>query len=114
MHRRTWLAASLDGITWTEILEAQQHAHAAARTGQKLPYLSKQAALDLEALTSEIVPTTATPGAMEAGVVYFIDRALTTFEKDKQQAYRDGLAAMNAKRGEMFSGSFSLAALTSV
>lgn len=113
MDRRAWLAASLGVATWPEILEAKRRARRAVKTGKRPAILNKQAALDVEALTSEIVPTTSTPGAKEAGVVHFIDRALATFDKENQPAYREGLAAINAERARMFPGSASLAALTS-
>ncbi len=96
-----------------EVLAAQRHAREAVKTGKQPAFLDKRAAADIEALTSEIVPTTGTPGAKEAGVVHFIDRALATFEQDNQRAYRDGLAALNAKRATMFPGSASIPALTS-
>lgn len=113
MNRREWLAASLGLATLPEILEAQQHAREAVKSGRRTVFLDKQAALDIEALTAEIVPTTSTPGAREAGVVHFIDRALTTFDTENQAVYREGLAATQVKRAEMFPGSATCAALTS-
>ena len=83
------------------------------KAGKATAFLEPSTALDLEALTSEIIPTTETPGAKEAGVVHFIDRALTTFDREYQPAYREGMAGINAKRAEMFPGSASCAALTS-
>ena len=35
-------------------------------------------AAEIEAIAARIIPSDATPGAREAGVVYFIDRALST------------------------------------
>lgn len=114
MNRREWLATSLGVAALPEILKAQHHAREAVKAGKQLEFLDAQAASDVESLTAEIVPTTSTPGAREAGVVHFIDRALTTFDKDSQDAYRKGLAEVNAKRAEMFPGSKSCGALTSV
>ena len=113
MNRREWLAASLGVVTLSEILEAQQHAREVVKSGQPPAFFDAQAALDVEALSAEIVPTTSTPGAREAGVVHFIDRALSTFDKENQSAYREGLADINAKRAQIFPGSVSCAALTS-
>jgi len=113
VNRRAWLAASLGAAALPEILEAQQHAREAVKTGKSAAFFDRQAALDIEALTAEIVPTTNTPGAKEAGVVHFIDRALTTFDLEKQADYRAGLVAIRAKRVEMFPGSTSCAGLTS-
>ena len=43
------------------------------------------------------MPTTETPGAREAGVIHFIDRALGTFEKESLPEMRQGLADLNAR-----------------
>jgi gluconate 2-dehydrogenase gamma chain len=95
------------------IAEAQQHAHQAAKAGtqDKLQSLSIEEAEEVGALASLIIPSGPTPGAREAGVTYFIDRALATFERDKREAYRQGLRAVKARREEMFPGSTSTASL---
>jgi len=54
-------------------------AHAAHQVTQAQPTLSvftREQAAEVEAFTSRIIPTDDTPGAREAGVVYFIDRGL--------------------------------------
>ena len=81
---------------------------------QKLPFRSLSAAdaAEIEALTAQIIPSTGSPGAREAGVIYFIDNALSSFDKDKRDLYRTGLAAAQQKRRELFNGSQSIAALT--
>ena len=56
-----------------------------ARLGQESPgapttsFLSHTELADVDAITSQIIPTDVTPGAREAGVALFIDRALATF-----------------------------------
>jgi gluconate 2-dehydrogenase gamma chain len=75
-------------------------------------YLSAADAAEIEAIASAIIPSDETPGAKEAGVMYFIDRALTTFAHDQRGLYLSGLAAAQAKRREMFPESASIAALT--
>ena len=114
MNRRELLATSLGLATWPEILEAQQHAKQAAQAATgRFAYFDAASAAEVEALTGEIIPTDDTPGAKEAGVVYFIDHALTTFDKESQQAYKTGLAEVAAKRTALFPGSISCATLTS-
>ena len=44
--------------------------------------------------------------------MYFIDRALLTFAKDKRDAYRTGLAEAQLKRRALFPESSSIAGLT--
>ena len=115
MNRREWLAASAGLALMPEILEAQQHAQAAVKSASPagFGYFDAATAAEVEALTGEIIPSDGTPGAKEAGVVYFIDRALNTFDKENQAAYKTGLAELNATRAAMFPGSASCAALTS-
>ena len=119
MNRREWLASGLGLTAWSEIgpeiLEAQQHAREAAKepSPPKFVFFDAVSAAEVEALTAEIIPTDDNPGAREAGVVYFIDRALTTFDKENQAAYKAGLADLAATRIAMFPGSTSCASLTS-
>jgi gluconate 2-dehydrogenase gamma chain len=115
LSRREWILAWSVGLTaaWHEVVAAQAHARHAARSGGTVPlsYFSPEAAAEVEAIAERIIPTTDTPGARDAGVIYFIDRALNTFDKDKQPIYRTGIAELQRKRLKMFPGSKSIAAL---
>ena len=107
-----WLAAA-----WPDVLAAQQHARhtmnaLASGAPAKLEYLTAQQAAEVEAITALIIPTTDTPGAREAGVVYFIDRSLNTWARDQQKQFADALAAVDAKRKELFPASSTFASLT--
>jgi gluconate 2-dehydrogenase gamma chain len=94
ISRRSLLRASLLAGLAPEVLEALQHAQRAAQSGDgKLQYLDLQAAAEIEALAAQIIPSDDGPGAKEAGVIYFIDRALATFDQDRRKIYRTGLAA---------------------
>jgi gluconate 2-dehydrogenase gamma chain len=97
-----------------EVATARQHAHEAVRssTPPAFPTLDPAIALEIDAITSQIVPSGDGPGAHEAGVIYFIDRALSTFDSDLREAYRTGMAAVQKKRHDLFSGSASIAALS--
>src|SRR5215813_5974337 len=103
------------------IAEAQQHAHEASKAGNpdakagiqgKLRSLTAAEAEEVVALASLIIPSGATPGAREAGVLYFIDKALATFDRDKREAYRRGLRMAQTRREELSPGSTSIARLT--
>lgn len=61
---------------------------------------------------AQIIPSTDGPGAREAGVIYFIDRALSTFAVDDREAYRTGMAEAQEKRKELFPNSTTIASLT--
>jgi hypothetical protein len=83
-----WIAAH-----WPAIAAAH---HAAGTTAVAAPagfeFLDTADAADIEAISAQIVPSGATPGAREAHAVYFIDRALATFFTAWSQDFRAGLA----------------------
>ena len=114
LSRRALLRSSLAlGLLGAEQVEALQHAHRAARSGTaKLEYLDPTTAAEIESIASAIIPTNDPPGAKEAGVIFFIDRALATFDQDKRELYRTGLAQAQEKRASLFPESRSIAALT--
>jgi Gluconate 2-dehydrogenase subunit 3 len=118
--RRHFLAQGLAGFSaawvsthWPALVSAAGHAHAQAKssTPPKFEFFTPEEAAEVIAISSRIIPTTDTPGAHEAGVVFFIDRALVTFAKENQTAYRDGLPSLQARVRELFPGAdkFSVA-----
>src|SRR5258708_18377482 len=94
-----WLSAH-----WPAIVAAAEHAHQAAKsaTPAKFQFFSPEQAVEIDAITARIIPSDETPGAREAGVVYFIDRALTTFASDDQKTYREGRPTLPAHGREPF------------
>src|SRR5713101_9205466 len=110
ISRRRWLALSPLSAA---VLAAQQHAHDVVRAAKPatLSVLSEDEAREIEALAGQIIPSDGTPGAREAGVIYFIDRALATFDQDKRSLYTKGLGEAQATRTGLFPGSTSIAAL---
>jgi gluconate 2-dehydrogenase gamma chain len=113
--RRLWLSQCVGIAALADIAAAQQHAHDAARSPDPPHFetLDPTTAREIDAITSQIVPSTDGPGAHEAGVVYFIDRALATFDADLRESYRLGMASVQQKCKEMFPGSTGVAALRS-
>jgi gluconate 2-dehydrogenase gamma chain len=111
MTRRDWLSVS--AALWAEIAAAQHHAVESVKTGAApKQVLTGAEAAEIEALASQIIPSDGSPGAKEAGVIYFIDRALATFDRDQLPVYRKGLEQMQATRKRLFPGSASIAGLT--
>jgi gluconate 2-dehydrogenase gamma chain len=100
---------------WAEIAQAAQdvHVHAQGAGDAKISLLSAAEAADIEAVASQIIPTDDSPGAREAGVVYFIDRALATFLSQLAGDYRAQLAAFQAGFRERHPSAASFASLTS-
>jgi gluconate 2-dehydrogenase gamma chain len=101
-----WVAAN-----YSSILEAESYVQQAARSGQpvRLAFFTPEQAAEVEAMAAQIIPSDTTPGAREARVVNFIDRALTTFEKDSQPAYAQGLKDLEAQTKQLVpsAGKFS-------
>jgi gluconate 2-dehydrogenase gamma chain len=89
---------------WSAVVAAAEHAHQAAKSSPpaNFQFFSPEQAAEIDAITSRIIPSGETPGAREAGVVYFIDRALTTFAIDDQKTYREGLPALQARVRDLF------------
>ncbi len=111
--RRDWISTCLAMAAWPEVLDAQQHAHTAAGSPTThFETLDADTAVEIEAVAAQIIPSTGGPGAREAGVIYFIDRALSTFARDDREAYRTGMAHLQQKRKELFPESATIASLT--
>jgi gluconate 2-dehydrogenase gamma chain len=110
ISRRQWLALTPLSAA---VLGAQQHAHDVMHAAKPATFsvLSEAEAREIEALAAQIIPTGSTPGAREAGVIYFIDRALGTFDADKRAVYTEGLSQTQDKRRELFPDSQTIAAL---
>jgi len=96
---------------WPAILDAAQHAHQAvnSKTPGKLEVLTAEQARQVEAICAQIVPSDDLPGAREAGVVYFIDRALKTFSSEDLPTYQKGLENLNKLTAEKYPGAQSFA-----
>ena len=89
---------------WPAMVSAAQHAHEAVKTQAGFKMLTPAEAREVEAISSRIIPTDDMPGAKEAGVVYFIDRALATFASESVSLYRNGLLELNHATAKMFPG----------
>jgi gluconate 2-dehydrogenase gamma chain len=83
----------------------------AAQPRPAFTVLGVEEAREVEAIAARIVPTTDTPGAREAGVVYFIDRALGTFQKAALGDLRAALADLKKRAGRKRRGA-AFSALT--
>jgi gluconate 2-dehydrogenase gamma chain len=110
-NRRDFLLRSCSSLTavwlsahWPALLSAATHARAAAQASAsaKLQFFTPEQAKEIDAIAARIIPTDETPGAREAGVTYFIDRALMTFAVNDQKVYREGFPEMQARTHELF------------
>jgi gluconate 2-dehydrogenase gamma chain len=91
------------------------HAHLPATSWLpvELRFFTPDQAAEVEAMAAQIIPGDDTPGAREAGTVYFIDRALTTFASGMQALYLQGLEDLQARTRELVPGAVRFSGLTS-
>jgi gluconate 2-dehydrogenase gamma chain len=94
-----------------QVMLTARGARLAAAQGRSFKSFSARDAAEVEALTAQIIPSTDSPGAREAQVIYFIDHALASFDSQKRDDYRKGLAAVQEKRRELFPESQSISTL---
>ena len=92
-----WIAA--DAL---HILDAGKHAAQSVSALRRdiappLLFLTPAEAADIDAATSQIIPTDDTPGAHEAGVVYFVDKSLTTYATEMRAPIKAGIAELHAR-----------------
>ncbi len=101
-------------VNWPAILAAHEHAQRTVESGAppKFGFFTPEQAREVEAMAAQIIPSDDTPGAREAGVIHFIDRALTTFDTDKQKQYADGLGQLQAKVQDLFPDAARFSAAT--
>src|SRR5260370_21203198 len=96
---RGWLA-----LRWPAILAAQEHAQRAEASSRpvQFQFFSPEDAVEVEAMAAQIIPSGDIPGAQEARVIYFIDRVLVTFDRDKQPAYTQCLKDLRQSAQVLF------------
>jgi gluconate 2-dehydrogenase gamma chain len=87
------------GAHWPQFVAAAEHAHAVSSgtADRNLKVLSPAQARDIEAMTAQIVPGGDTPGAREAGVVYFIDQVHAGPYAARAAEFTAGLAEFQAQ-----------------
>ena len=102
LTRRKFLlsTAALSGTSMLRLsatsLAAISQAACSARDKQlAFDVLSEAEAADIAAIAARIIPSTDTPGASEAGVVHFFDRALAAEMSGKLEAVREGVRTLN-------------------
>jgi gluconate 2-dehydrogenase gamma chain len=75
---------------------------------EALLFFNRADARTVDALASQVIPSEeGSPGAREAGVVYYIDRALAGFMRELQPLYRRGLRVVGELAIATFGAEFS-------
>ena len=86
---------SLLALSMPAILTACREAQEARNTASAFQTLSEEEAAEFAAVAARIIPTDETPGANEAGVIYFIDNVLGDAAREEVLAeLRNGLGEM--------------------
>ncbi len=70
-------------------------------------YLTEEEAQIIIAMSSRIIPSDDAPGAVEAGVVYFIDQQLVSYYRRWTLVYREGLKGVEKASETLFSKPFT-------
>lgn len=81
--------------------------------GAPFEYLDQAEAREFEAIAARILPTTATPGAREAGVIWFIDRSFGGLFASQLGFARQGLAGFQAPIAGRYPGAGAFSDLDS-
>jgi len=119
--RRDFIAASAAALATLWLTADPEDVHASLRHAGHaiqsarplaLEALTADEAVDVEAITAQIIPTDATPGAKEARVVYFIDHSLANWASNQRASFGKGLAELNAEAGKRWPGTGRFSKLT--
>jgi gluconate 2-dehydrogenase gamma chain len=96
--------ASLVVLSAPAALLAGQQAHAAMVAGADFTTLEPEEAAEFAAIAARIFPTDETPGATEAGVIFFMDRVLGAERAELLAELRTGLADLQAFAAANYGG----------
>ena len=119
-NRRVFLqAAAAAGAAWAlsdiahveDALAWAKHA-TAEKTGRQFAALTANEVDVITAVASRILPSVdGRPGARDAGVIYFIDRSLSTFNAAQKKLYSDGTKDLDARAAGVSKSAQNFAAL---
>lgn len=111
--RQTGIAArnSLIVLSLPVIMSSSAAASEAMLDNSAFKILGSDEAKEFAAIAARIIPSDETPGATEAGVIYFIDNVLGTSRTEALEPMREGLAALQTAAQSTY-GSASFSALT--
>ena len=110
MDSATVAKGSFLALSLPVILSACQRSQQALEQGVGFRVFEADEAADLTAIAARIIPTDDTPGATEAGVIYFLDTIFAEARRASQLALlREGLGAL---RGHLTTGGRPIHELT--
>ena len=109
MSRRAFLNAGGDAakgsciiLTMPMILTACGQADDARTSNNDFQLLSEEEGLEYSAISARIIPSNDTPGATEAGVIYFIDTVVADNRDGEHQILKQGLTTLQSEGAAQF------------
>ncbi|PCJ24643.1 MAG: hypothetical protein COA96_08960 [SAR86 cluster bacterium] len=113
LSRRAFLRSASDAargsaivLTLPMIITACSRANDARLSGESFQNLTEEEALAFDAIAARIIPTDETPGATEAGVIYFIDNILASGWDEQRLILQDGLRELQIAVGLSFGAAY--------
>ena len=100
------VGGSCIALTLPMILAACNRANEARFNNQDFQSLNEEEALEFDAIAARIIPTDETPGATEAGVVYFLDNILSDGREEELDQLRDGLRELQTAAALTFGADY--------
>ena len=88
----SWISLSMPAILATAGVACK-----AKEEGSAFRILSPDEASEFEAIASQIIPSGDSPGAKEAGVIYFIDTLLADIEPELYEPLQKGLQSLHTQ-----------------
>ena len=111
LSRRAFLRVSSDAarrscfvLSMPMILSACRRGGEAAINEEEFLNLSEEEVVEYSAIAARIIPTDETPGATEAGVIYFIDQVLGQGREQERLILQEGLKELQTATGLKFAG----------
>jgi gluconate 2-dehydrogenase gamma chain len=105
-------SSSLLRLSVPAILAAAQTACSARDEDAAFVTLTASEAVELEAIAARILPTTDTPGAREAGVIYFMDNVLGEKFSEMLPSVRSSLVEFQEGIADRFEGALKFSDLS--
>jgi gluconate 2-dehydrogenase gamma chain len=97
LNRRTFIQEIAFGAMGTGIVAQALGSAAVASPESGLTFFTPSQATTVEAICGRIWPATeGDPGAVEAGVVFYIDRSLSDFCRELKDTYHQGIDSVNS------------------
>ena len=97
---------SLIVLSLPAILVSCERSREARLNQEEFSVLTEEEALEFHAIAARIIPTDETPGATEAGVIYFIDNVLGDNREAEHETLRSGMRELQVAASQSYGISY--------